>query len=74
MKRSNNVLRFLYLLFILVFIATAFNVVIVSIFKVHIRSNTNYGDYVENASVVKEVRKNIARIQTVLTAKSKAEA
>ena len=55
MKRSNNVLRFLYFLFIIVFAATAVNVFIVSIFKTHIRSNTNYGDYVENASVVKEV-------------------
>ena len=55
MKRSNNVLRFLYLIFLLVFAATAVNVFIVSIFKIHIRSNTNYGEYVENASVVKEV-------------------
>ena len=55
MKRSNNVLRFLYFIFIIVFAATVVNVFVVSLLKVHIRSNTNYGDYVENASVVKEV-------------------
>lgn len=54
MKRSNNILRFLYLIFTLVFVAVTINVFLVSIFKLHIRSNTNYGDYIENASVVKE--------------------
>ena len=54
MKRSNLILRFLYFLFIIVFIAVAINVFVVSIFKYHIRSNTDYSDYIENASIVKE--------------------
>ena len=54
MKRSNNILRFLYFIFIIIFIFTAINVVIVSIFNYHIRSHTDYSSYVENASIVKE--------------------
>ena len=54
MKRSNTILRFLYFLFIIVFIAVAINVFVVSIFKYHIRSNTNYSSYIENSSIVKE--------------------
>lgn len=54
MKRSNNILRFLYIIFGVVFLAVVINVFLVSVLKYHIRSNTNYGDYIENASVVKE--------------------
>ena len=54
MKRSNRILRFLYILFFIVFIAVVINVFIVSIFKVHIRSLKDFSAYTESASTVRE--------------------
>ena len=54
MKRSNNVLRFIYIIALIAFSLVVINVFIVTVFKVHIRSNTNLDSYVQNVSVVSE--------------------
>lgn len=52
MKRSRAVLRFVYFILILFFIAAVVNVFAVSIFQIHLRSNTSLSDYIKNVSVV----------------------
>ena len=54
MKRSNNKLRFLYFLMLTVTLAVIVNVFLVTILKVHIRSNTSLNDYVQSVSNVEE--------------------
>ena len=54
MKRSNATLRFLYLLMLTVMILVIVNVFMVTIFKVHVRSNTSLNDYVTSVSNVEE--------------------
>ncbi|MDO5440178.1 MAG: penicillin-binding protein [Erysipelotrichaceae bacterium] len=54
MKRSNNVLRFIYLISLIAVSLVVINVFLVSVFKVHIRSNTKLDSYVQNVSVVSE--------------------
>ncbi len=54
MKRSNARLRFLYILFGIFIVAVIVNVVFVTVFRVHIRSNTELDDYVESVANVEE--------------------
>ena len=54
MKRSNAKLRFLYILFAVFIAAIIINVVFVTVFRVHIRSNTDLDDYVESVANVEE--------------------
>ena len=54
MKRSNNVLRFIYSIALIALGLVVINVFIVSVLKVHIRSNTNLDSYIQNVSVVSE--------------------
>ena len=54
MKRSNNTLRFLYFIMLTVTILCIVNVFLVTIFKLHIRSNTSLEDYVTSVSNVEE--------------------
>ena len=54
MKRSNSRLRFLYILISLVILIVIANVFIVTIFKVHARSNTSLVDYINSVSNVEE--------------------
>ena len=52
MKRSRAVLRFIYTVLLLFFVATVANVFVVSVFEIHPRSKTSLTDYVKNISVV----------------------
>ena len=54
MKRSNNTLRFLYGLMLTVTLLVVVNVFLVTVFKLHIRSNTSLEDYVTSVSNVEE--------------------
>lgn len=54
MKRSNNVLRFLYLVVLIACIAVVINVFVVITFKVHPRSRVSLNSYIDNVSVVSE--------------------
>lgn len=54
MKRSNNGLRFLYTIMLVVSLIVIINVFLVTLGKVHIRSNTSLNDYVQSVSNVEE--------------------
>lgn len=54
MKQSNAMLRIIYLLALTLTIICIVNVFIVSVFKVHIRSNTSLEPYIESVSLVSE--------------------
>lgn len=54
MKRSNNKLRFLYILMLTVSLVVAVNVFFVVLGRVHIRSNTSLDSYIESVSSVDE--------------------
>lgn len=54
MKRSNNVLRFIYLLALIAIVCVVINVFLVSINHYHIRSGKNFDSYIQNVSVVSE--------------------
>ncbi|MBQ6334338.1 MAG: penicillin-binding protein [Erysipelotrichaceae bacterium] len=54
MKRSNNTLRFLYFLMLGVALVVIVNVFLVTIIKLHIRSNTSLDNYVQSVSNVEE--------------------
>ena len=54
MKRSNSVLRFLYLISLVAIVLVVINVFVVIVFKVHPRSGTSLSSYVDNVSVVSE--------------------
>lgn len=54
MKRSNRILRFIYLIALIAVVAVVINVFLVTIFKYHFRSNTSFESYVQNVSVVSE--------------------
>ena len=54
MKRSNNTLRFLYFLMLGISLAVIVNVFLVTIMKVHIRSNTSLDNYIQSVSNVEE--------------------
>ncbi len=54
MKRSNDKLRFLYILFLAVCLVVIANVVITTLLHVHIRSLTSLEDYVSSVSNVDE--------------------
>ena len=54
MKRSNGVLRFIYIISLIAISLVVINVFLVSIFKVHIRSKTSLDSYIQNVSVVSE--------------------
>ncbi len=54
MKRSNNKLRFLYFLMLTAAFLVIVNVFLVTIGKIHIRSNTSLENYVQSVSNVEE--------------------
>ncbi len=54
MKRSNQTLRFLYFLMLGMTLLVIVNVFLVTILKLHIRSNTSLKDYVQSVSNVEE--------------------
>ena len=54
MKRSNSRLRFLYLIMLTTALVMIVNVFLVTIFKVHIRSNTSLEPYITSVSNVSE--------------------
>ena len=54
MKRSNRTLRFLYFLVLTVILLVIVNVFMVTIFKVHVRSNTSLNNYISSVSNVEE--------------------
>lgn len=54
MKRSNRALRFLYFLMLTVILLVIVNVFMVTVFKIHVRSNTSLDDYVTSVSNVEE--------------------
>lgn len=54
MKRSNFKLRFLYTLLTICVFAVITNVFLVTVFRVHIRSNTSLDDYVDSVANVDE--------------------
>lgn len=54
MKRSNNKLRFLYFLMLTATFLVIVNVFLVTIGKIHIRSNTSLENYVQSVSNVEE--------------------
>jgi len=54
MKRSNRALRFLYFLMLTVILLVIVNVFMVTVFKIHVRSNTSLDDYITSVSNVEE--------------------
>ena len=54
MKRSNGKLRFLYIIFIVFFLAIIGNVCVVTLNHKHLRSNTSLDDYIYSVSNVEE--------------------
>lgn len=54
MRRSNNVLRFIYIIALIAISLVVINVFLVSIFKVHFRSHTSLDSYIKNVSSVSE--------------------
>lgn len=54
MKRSNTMLRLIYVMMLIVIVICIINIFVVSIFKVHIRSNTSLESYIQSVSMVTE--------------------
>ena len=54
MKRSRNILSIIYVISLIAVVLVVINVFLVTIFKVHIRSNTSLDPYVQNVSTVSE--------------------
>ena len=55
MRRSNGVLKLIYIISLIAIGLVVINVFLVAVFKVHFRSNTSLEPYIQNVSVVSEV-------------------
>ena len=55
MKKSNSVLRVIYVISLIAIVSVVINVFLVTVFKVHARSGTSLESYIQNVSVVSEV-------------------
>lgn len=57
MRRTNSIIKVLFLITLVVFLITSANVFLVAIGKIHLRSNTNLNDYIDKANLRKEITK-----------------